>query len=87
MPDGRTYGLVSTTYVDPAHRRAGIADRLLDRGEVWIRAQGMVEAATWTSATNMRLIRLYEKHGYAVTEQAPNDGTMMVRLTKALAAT
>jgi hypothetical protein len=24
---------------------------------------------------------------YAVTEQAPSDGTMMVRLTKALAAT
>ncbi len=87
MPDGRSYGLISTTYVDPAHRRAGIADRLLDRGEAWIRAQGMVEAATWTSATNTRLIRLYVKHGYAVTEQAPNDGTMMVRLTKALAAT
>ncbi len=87
MPDGRPYGLVSTTYVDAAHRRAGISDRLLDRGETWIRAQGMVEAATWTSATNLRLIRLYEKHGYAVTEQAPLDGTMMVRLTKALAAT
>ena len=88
MPDGRPYGLVSTTYVDPVHRRAGIADRLLERGEVWIRAQGMMEAATWTSATNVRLIRLYEKHGYAVTEQAPhNDGTMMVRLTKALAGT
>ncbi len=87
MPDGRLYGLVSTTYVDPAHRRAGIADRLLDRGEDWIRAQGMVEAATWTSAANLRLIRLYEKHGYAVTEQAPNDGTTMVRLTKALEAT
>jgi len=85
MPDGRPYGLVSTTYVDPAHRRAGIADRLLDRGEAWIRAHDMAEAATWTSATNTRLIRLYEKHGYAVTEQAPLDGTMMVRLAKALA--
>jgi GNAT superfamily N-acetyltransferase len=88
MPDGRPYGLVSTTYVDPAHRRTGVADRLLDRGEVWIRAQGMVEAATWTSATNMHLIHLYEKHGYAATERAAhNDGTMMVRLTKALATT
>jgi GNAT superfamily N-acetyltransferase len=88
IPDGRLYGLVSTTYVGPVHRRAGIADRLLDEGEVWIRAQGMAEAATWTSATNMPLIRLYEKHGYAVTEQAAHDdGTMMVRLTKALAAT
>ncbi len=88
LPDGRPYGLVSTTYVDPAHRRGGIADRLLDRGEAWIRARGMPEAATWTSATNTRLIRLYEKHGYAITERAPHaNGTMMVRLGKSLAAT
>jgi GNAT superfamily N-acetyltransferase len=86
-PTAAPYGPTSTTYVDPVDRRAGIADRLLDRGEVWIRAQGMVEAATWTTAANTRLIDLYQKHGYAVTEQAPNDGTMMVRLTKALAAT
>ena len=87
MPDGRRYGLVSTTYVDPSHRRAGLADRLLDRGEAWILAQGMTEAATWTSARNERLIRLYGKHGYAVTESGSNDGTTMVRLTKALAIT
>ena len=61
-------------------------DRLLDRGEAWIPAQGMPEAATWTSATNERLLRLYGKHGCAVTESGPNDGTMMVRLTKALPA-
>lgn len=86
MPDGRVYGLVSTTYVDPAHRRAGLADRLLDCGEAWLLAQGMTELATWTSATNVRLIRLYEKHGYAITESGPNDGTTMVRLTKTLPA-
>jgi GNAT superfamily N-acetyltransferase len=86
MPDGRRYGLVSTTYVTPERRREGIADALLARGEAWIRAQGMTEAATWTSATNTRLIRLYEKHGFAVTEKGPNDGTMMVRLSKPLAA-
>ena len=87
MPDGGLYGLVSTTFVDRRHRRSGIADSLLRRGEGWIRGQGMLEAATWTSATNMRLIRLYEKHNYKVTEQAPHaGGTMMVRLTKALDA-
>jgi GNAT superfamily N-acetyltransferase len=87
MPDGRVYGLVSTTYVAPDHRRAGLADRLLARGEAWMREQGMTEAATWTSATNARLIRLYGKHGYAVNESAPNEGTMMVRLAKALTVT
>jgi GNAT superfamily N-acetyltransferase len=85
MPDGRRYGLVSTTYVDPAHRRSGIADALLERGEAWIREQGMDEAATWTSAANVRLIRLYGKHGFAVTETGAKDGTPMVRLSKPLA--
>ena len=85
MPDGRRYGLVSTTYVDPAHRRAGIADVLLDRGEAWIRAQGLDEAATWTSAANVKLIRLYEKHGFAVSESGEKDGSGMVRLSKPLA--
>ena len=87
MPDGRPYGLISTTYVDPLHRRTGIADRLLAHGEAWIRAHGMAEAATWTSATNSRLICLYSKHGYTVTEQASHDeGTMMVRISKSLDA-
>lgn len=84
MPDGRRYGLVSTTWVDPARRREGIADALLERGEAWIRAQGLDEAATWTSAANVRLIRLYEKHGFAVTESGERDGTPMVRLSKPL---
>ena len=87
MPDGCRYGLVSTTYVAPARRRSGIADALLDRGEAWLRAQGMAEAATWTSAANVRLIRLYEKHGYAVTERGDKDGSAMVRLTKPLPVT
>jgi ribosomal protein S18 acetylase RimI-like enzyme len=73
--------------VDPLHRRSGIANSLLRQGDVWIRAQGMREAATLTSATNSRLIRLYERNNYAVTEQALHANvTMMVRLTKALQA-
>ena len=85
MPDGCRYGLVSTTYVDPAHRRSGIADALLERGVAWIREQGMGEAATWTSAANVKLIRLYEKHGFGISETGENDGDAMVRLSKPLA--
>jgi len=87
MPDARLYGLVSTTSVDPVHRRSDIANSLLRQGDVWIRAQGMREVATWTSATNSRLIRLYERNDYAVAEQALHGNvTMMERLTKALQA-
>jgi GNAT superfamily N-acetyltransferase len=85
--DGRRYGLFSTTYVDPPLRRLGLADRLLARGEDWLRAQGMSEAATWTSSTNGKLIALYGKHGYAIERSGPNaqTGTTMVRLAKPLA--
>jgi GNAT superfamily N-acetyltransferase len=86
LADGRDYGLFSTTWIDPPQRRQGLADRLLDHGEAWIRGQRLGEAATWTSAGNQRLIRLYEKHGYAVTDTAVNDGSPMVRLSKALPA-
>ena len=34
--------------------------------------------------SNFRLIRLYEKHGYAITDSGMNGEHRMVRLTKAL---
>jgi len=83
-PSGRRFGLFSTTYVRPDARRHGLADRLLERGEQWIRERGLDEAATWTSSANVKLIRLYEKHGYAITDSGMNGEHRMVRLTKAL---
>ncbi len=68
---GGRVGLFSTTYVDPAARRLGIADQLLEAGEQWIRAQGLAAAITHTTAKNEKLIRLYQKHGYRIVEEAP----------------
>lgn len=81
------HGLFSTTWVEPAARRGGVASELLSRGEDWMRAHGLPEAATWTSATNDRLIQLHSRMGYAQTHQGPNDltGTPMVRLARRLA--
>jgi len=80
------FGLVSTTYVDPAFRRAGLASALLLRSEQWFGDEGMSSCCTWTSSTNAPLISLYEKHGYSITESGPNDltGTLMVKLSKQL---
>ena len=82
--DGRAFGLVATTYVDPAWRRRGIAERLLDAGEAWFRGQGLAEFATWTSATNAPLVGLYRRHGYEITAEHIHDvtATRMVRLTR-----
>jgi GNAT superfamily N-acetyltransferase len=85
-PDGSGYGLISTIYILPDYRRLGIADRLLMAGEAWFVGLGLGRSSTWTSATNPKLIRLCEKHGYAVTDQARHEvtGTLMVSLTRRL---
>jgi len=81
---GEPYGYVSTTYVDPAWRRRGIADALLVAGETWFHQHGLQDYATVTSSTNDKLIRLYRKHAYHVTAERRHDtmGTVMISLTK-----
>lgn len=83
---GQAFGLFSTSYVAPEHRRQGIANALLEAGEAWFATLGLNAFATWTSSTNSKLIRLYERHGYRITESGPNDvtGTQMVRLSKTI---
>jgi len=84
--DGREYGLVSTTYVLPEFRRAGVAEALLRAGEEWMRSLGLNRSATWTSSTNHKLIRMYEKHGYRQSAQNVHEttGTLMIKLERNL---
>jgi ribosomal protein S18 acetylase RimI-like enzyme len=79
---GRTFGLVSTTYVEPSSRRLGVAHALLDHGEAWFRAHHLTAAETYTSDSNTRLIALYQAHGYAITSTHPDK--RMVVLSKRL---
>lgn len=76
------YGLFSTTYVEPASRRRGVASRLLCAGEAWMVEHALPIAATHTAATNHELIALYRRHGY---ETVLAHGTM-VRLERSLAS-
>ena len=73
-------GLFSTIYVEPAHRAAGVATRLIGRGEAWMKGHGLTHAATCTSDANVKLIALFEKHGYAIVHAESE----MVRLQRAL---
>ena len=86
-PDVR-FGLFATTYVDPSVRRQAVAGNLLLHGEHWMKQHGLDESATWTSSTNSKLIQLYAKHGYRVTQNHVHDvtSTLMVRLTRNLAS-
>jgi GNAT superfamily N-acetyltransferase len=77
---GTPIGLFSTIYVVPEARRRGVASCLLLAGEAWLIGHGMATAVTNTSAANVKLIKLYEKHGYDIID-AWGD---MVRLGRAL---
>jgi ribosomal protein S18 acetylase RimI-like enzyme len=66
--------------VEPGFRKQGIAALLLSRGEEWMTARGLPEAATYTDENNVKLINLYFKHGYQITDMR----SQMVRLAKSL---
>jgi len=85
---GRQYGLFSTTFVEPESRKQSVAASLLVHGEKWMIGHELPEAVTWTSESNMKLIKLYFKHGYAIVARHTHGitGTPMVKLAKALSA-
>lgn len=77
------YGLFSTIFVAQERRITGVASRLLEAGEAWMLGHGLGEARTYTDEFNTPLIRLFEKHGYAVAEVR----NAFAVLVKVLAAT
>ena len=79
-PPGPPYGLFSTTQVVEEARRAGVASRLLDRGERWMSEHGLERAATHTAHDNAGLIALYAQRGYEIVLRADD----MVQLSRAL---
>lgn len=81
---GLAYGLFTTTYVEPAVRRHGLANALLLQGEQWMLAQGLHSSSTWTSDRNDKLIQLYRKHGYHTVQHHVHEQTKtgMVRLER-----
>jgi GNAT superfamily N-acetyltransferase len=81
---GAHFGLFSTTYVLPAYRSTGVANRLLQAGEQWFAGIGLSSFCTWTSASNAKLLHLYQGNGYEITDSGSNEitGTTMVKLSK-----
>jgi GNAT superfamily N-acetyltransferase len=73
-------GLISTIYILPSFRRAGVARALLDAGEAWLLRRQVATLATDTSEANMPLIRLFESRGYAITFRSAEK--RMVRLSR-----
>ena len=54
-------------WVDPAHRRSGVATALVHELVRWARAEGAGSVALWFVEGNDRARRLYEECGFALT--------------------
>ncbi|WP_374348916.1 GNAT family N-acetyltransferase [Chitinimonas sp.] len=83
---GCAAGLIAALFVVPSWRKQSVANQLLLAGEAWCRSVALQRAATWTTAANLKLIRLFARHGYGVVDRQPHPttGTAMIQLAKSL---
>jgi GNAT superfamily N-acetyltransferase len=72
----REFWLVRDLYVDPAHRRRGIARALLGHVAAAARADGALRLSLQTEAANAAALRLYASCGFR-----PVDGLEQLALT------
>ena len=59
----RRWAELTALYVDAGFRGASVADRLLETGRAWARANGFVELRLYVTASNDRARRFYAKAG------------------------
>ena len=76
--DGHPYGYFSTIFVDRGSRKKGVASLLIRHVESWLKSMRMPKIVYNTAASHWTVIRLFERHGYRITNR---DGEM-VQLTK-----
>lgn len=63
-------GYVEGWYVAPAHRRHGIAARLLEAAEAWARSQGCTEMASGARLDDVDSQRVHESLGFEAVERS-----------------
>ena len=68
-PEGRRYGYFFSRYVEPAHRRRGIASALMAVAMDWFRGYDWEFLLAHTHAGNHPLRALFERHGFRVVER------------------
>ncbi len=60
-------GYVEGIYVDPEHRRSGLARRLLEHAEAWCQSKGCTEIATDAELDNRDAQQFHERMGFEET--------------------
>jgi ribosomal-protein-alanine N-acetyltransferase len=58
--------------IDPAYRRRGVAQELVERLEMALKEKGVICLALEVRASNVAAIALYEKLGFSVIGKRPN---------------
>jgi ribosomal protein S18 acetylase RimI-like enzyme len=61
---GERHAYVLLLFVDPAHRRRGLATQLLEAGQAWARQRGDLQITLQVLTDNQPALRLYQKLGY-----------------------
>jgi ribosomal protein S18 acetylase RimI-like enzyme len=61
---GDRHGYVLLLYVDPAHRRRGLATALLDQAEAWAQQRGDRQIGLQVFPDNAAAMALYRQRGY-----------------------
>lgn len=77
-------GEVVTIDVEPNYRRQGIAQKLMERGEQWLRQQGARGIFLEVDEGNRAAIALYRKFGYQVRHPFIEDRTRRLLMEKEL---
>ncbi|WP_372369517.1 N-acetyltransferase family protein [Candidatus Uabimicrobium sp. HlEnr_7] len=76
-----SYGFCYSRYVNPDHRQQGLGSRLLKEQENWWVQRNAKYAVAQTHTTNIKLKKLFEKHGFIASK--PQQGTFShIVLTK-----
>jgi ribosomal protein S18 acetylase RimI-like enzyme len=62
--NGERYGHIFLVYVDPQHRRQGIATELIDRARQWAKERGQRQIGLQVFLTNENALSLYRNLGF-----------------------
>ena len=62
-------GYLFTLYVDPSHRKRGVASSLMNHMISWLEARGAALIEAHTHVTNAPLIGLATRHGFAIVSK------------------
>jgi ribosomal protein S18 acetylase RimI-like enzyme len=68
-PEGRRFGYFFSRYVEPEHRKKGVAARLLEEALAWFGGYDWDYLLAHTHSSNEPLRRLFERHGFRVAER------------------